>query len=399
MKAEVLKSEVSITHRDEGTPFIYNLAAAPDEGSFYCELSDFTDDFLNRIDEETGCTVDRFISHLKKTGSEKIRSRNEYLIEPLIAGILWNEYGTYANKALTTEIALLSFFSTARKVHPAIKKLLDPEKGKLLTRMMGTPGAEYGADQSKSFTMLVRWLEATGEFPGEAERLQKWVRFLSTRPSAAAEQDLRKWMSLASEFSAEAGKRLGFYTRGVGAFRQNVPERNRNRENRLFCGRAEAEYHMNMFAAEVMNREFRRDFTAKKHKEVLLPACMASPADGRCRALGNKCTTCRNCTPTCHINKLTTELQKYTVAVTVIPHSSDFTRHLKKRAKDDTGLVGVACVLNLLSGGYAMKKLGIAAQCVFLNHSGCAKHWRGTVTSISSTQLFHVLGLGMHHEQ
>jgi uncharacterized protein len=37
--------------------------------------------------------------------------------------------------------------------------------------------------------------------------------------------------------------------------------------------------------------------------------------------------------------------------------------------------VGVTCILNLLTGGYEMKRLNIASQCVFLDYCGCKKHW------------------------
>jgi uncharacterized protein len=69
-------------------------------------------------------------------------------------------------------------------------------------------------------------------------------------------------------------------------------------------------------------------------------------------------------------------MKKHKVKCYLIPHSSDFSRFLKKWENNtDTALVGVTCILNLLTGGYEMKRLNIASQCVFLDYCGCKKHW------------------------
>ena len=156
---------------------------------------------------------------------------------------------------------------------------------------------------------------------------------------------------------------------------------------------------MNMFAAEVMNREFRRGFAAAEKKVVLLPACMSHPGRGSCRAAeSDGSLACSGCTASCQVNILTKALAPYHVGTSLIPHSSGFSRYLKRWEGAGTALVGVACVLNLLRGGYEMRGLGIPAQCVFLDYSGCAKHWNGCATKLSASQLFHVLGIGAYHE-
>lgn len=38
------------------------------------------------------------------------------------------------------------------------------------------------------------------------------------------------------------------------------------------------------------------------------------------------------------------------------------------------GVVGVACVTNLLAGGWKAAAMGIPVQCVVLDHCGC-HHW------------------------
>ncbi|NJK98458.1 MAG: DUF116 domain-containing protein [Bacteroidales bacterium] len=54
----------------------------------------------------------------------------------------------------------------------------------------------------------------------------------------------------------------------------------------------------------------------------------------------------------------------------------------------------MACVLNLLKGGYEMQKLNIPSQCVFLDYCGCQKHWHknGIPTDLNSNQLQKIVG-------
>lgn len=88
--------------------------------------------------------------------------------------------------------------------------------------------------------------------------------------------------------------------------------------------------------------------------------------------------------------------------VYLISHSSSFSEILKKwENKPEYGLVGVACVLNLITGGYEMKNLGIASQCVFLDGCGCKKHWHkeGLPTDINRTRLKNLIELKPHYSK
>jgi hypothetical protein len=87
-------------------------------------------------------------------------------------------------------------------------------------------------------------------------------------------------------------------------------------------------------------------------------------------------------------------MKKQGITSYLIPHSSDFSKFLVKwKDCPDTSLIGVACVLNLISGGYEMKRLGISSQCVFLDYCGCKKHWdkEGFATSLNVNQLTKVV--------
>ena len=71
------------------------------------------------------------------------------------------------------------------------------------------------------------------------------------------------------------------------------------KEDVIFCGRKEVEYHLNMVGAEIMNRAFNNEFNERPRKALLLPGCMRISQE-ICKAeetkLGLRCTEClKNC--------------------------------------------------------------------------------------------------------
>jgi len=103
---------------------------------------------------------------------------------------------------------------------------------------------------------------------------------------------------------------------------------------------------------------------------------------------------CAKCDPDCTICRITKECEKCGAETRLIPHSSDFSDTLRIWQNDKRyGLVGIACILNLLRGGYEMRALGIPSQCVFLDWGGCKGHWSesGIPTDINMSRLIHIL--------
>jgi hypothetical protein len=118
------------------------------------------------------------------------------------------------------------------------------------------------------------------------------------------------------------------------------------------------------------------------------------PATG-CKAKSDgKELVCTACSAECNIGKVSSEMKEQGITSYLIPHSSEFSKFLAKwKDCPDTSLVGVACVLNLITGGYEMKRLGISSQCVFLDYCGCKKHWDkdGIATTLNVNQLKNIV--------
>lgn len=69
-------------------------------------------------------------------------------------------------------------------------------------------------------------------------------------------------------------------------------------------------------------------------------------------------------------------MRKQGVETLIFEHTSDYMKWLKPlNNRKNTGLIGTACVPNLLSGGFALKRMNIPSQCIYLDYSGCSRHW------------------------
>ena len=78
----------------------------------------------------------------------------------------------------------------------------------------------------------------------------------------------------------------------------------------------------------------------------------------------------------------------------MVLHSTGFSRWLQRWQREQGyGVTAVACLLNILPGGYEMRARGIASQCVPLDFPGCQKHWdrEGIATAVNEARLVRIL--------
>jgi hypothetical protein len=150
-----------------------------------------------------------------------------------------------------------------------------------------------------------------------------------------------------------------------------------------------------MVAAEMMNRGLRAEFERKRRRVVLVPACMRGPYETFCRAhTSGDDIQCAACSPGCGVNRITRRMRDLGAKVYLVPHSSGFSSWLERWQREpDTAVTAVACMLNILPGGYEMRARGIASQCVPLDYPGCQKHWRreGIATGLNEDRLVQIV--------
>jgi hypothetical protein len=282
---------------------------------------------------------------------------------------------------------------------PKAKPLLDWARAGLarysLAPHVGREAAKRGSAVER-LARLIDWLQSTGEFKQEALRLENWRCYLAEFKPDKATYWLRVAVEVYQEFERQADLALGAYTRGVAGYVAHEHAHLRWREDLLMCGKPAVEYHLNMLAAEVMNRGLRDDFNRTERKIVLLPACMRGAHARECKArvggIDGVDITCAGCDSECAVNRITRSLRPYGIAVYMVPHSTGFSRWLARWEHSGAGVTAVACILNLVQGGLEMRERGIAAQCLPLDFPGCRKHWDpvGIPTAVNEPRLVEI---------
>jgi len=363
-----------------------------DSGSFYRELGAFTDSILDDSDPEVYDFVGDFSSFVKENKIELLRSRSEYLVEFLMIGVYWNNYSGNASVTGSLSKSLLKKLYKQRKRFPKYKAEIDKVRGILAYMFLEKNKSTLSvAFNLRGLISLLSWMSATGEFNEEVIRLRNWVAFLKTTDEIYSGRLIETSVLFAERFSVKGILTFSKYLQNLNYFHQNTLPSYKYREDYFFASRRENEYYLNMFAAEVLNRGLKKGFTETKKKVLLLPTCMRKEPAAGCKAKSDgKELVCAACSAECNIGKVSTEMKKQGITSYLIPHSSDFSRFLVKwKDCPDTSLIGVACMLNLITGGYEMKRLGISSQCVFLDYCACKKHWdkEGFATDLNINQL------------
>jgi uncharacterized protein len=375
-----------------GPELIYDLRlkGAHSDG-YFSDVAAFSSRVLAEIELQAAEALDAYSKHVTEHLREAPRSRGEYAIELLTLGMVLRLYGEMAagTPGLVKDIARELFF--LRRRTPQFKKAIDFLRAGLFQLFMSrgslsaqsvTESVRAADENSKVHGLnalpgLIEWLQATGEFEHESMRIDNWRSFFHTLSPDEAERWIKISIALFDWFNGESEAALGPFTQGVRRFLEGDFALRLWREDHFFCGRQPVEYHLGMVAAEVMNAGLRAEFARRTKRIVLVPACMRGGHADQCKAhLSGVDMTCTGCDPECNVNALTRRMREIGVQVYVVPHASSFSRWLERwQGEPDVSVTAVACLLNILAGGYEMRARGIASQCVPLDFPGCQKHW------------------------
>jgi len=366
---------------------------------FYLDLSDFTDVVLQETLDRFGKLLDE-IQHAQGIGEEgSKRTKEEHAFDLLVLGVLWQVYAPKAASLARGPRRWLNKLVQVRRSSPLLKPAADFLRGVIGGVALFARGKRQDMPSLSldNLSRLIDWMEAVGEFKEEVRRLRVWRAFLAAKDTVAQQTALQGAADLAIWFEHASWKALGSYTLHVEQFLLTSHRRYRWREDYMFTGRQRVEYHLNMVGTEIMNRSFRAGFLQAERKIIFVPPCMSAPKDGKCQATptpyGERCAAC---TPTCQVHQVTKLGEKHGIQVFMIPDSFSPLSSSKGGGLGDAriGVVGVSCPLTIVSGGYEMKRLGIPAQGLLLDHCGCSWHWDpggGIVTEINLKQLRMIL--------
>lgn len=359
---------------------IYNLKnGSHDSEPYYRQIKIFTAKVMQDCEEQAGDLVDDYLAFLKTLdNSFKPIDRKEYLFEALLLGVYMQEYGGFAMGSDYPGMFLMKALGNMRKKGGFSKKLADYLRGRwgMILLMNEKYRTRFMFPSTTNFGRLLLWLEATAEFGPQSKKVKTWHWFFRSLTRIEASIYLSVLTQLAMWFTLAASRELGVYTTGVDGFTNKVVEEYKNREDAISVNKRSVEYHLNMVGAEVMNGVFSDRFQAKYYKVLLLPPCMRKPsASGCCAVATERGSICTGCNEDCAVNQLRKTGLQEGFEVLIMHHASRPPDWLSDPEKNfNTGIIGVACLTNLVTGGWIIQSLGLPAQCVVLDHCGC-RHW------------------------
>lgn len=372
-------------------PITYSLRDQDEySDGFYEHISIFTDEVEQKIDGVFAKTVADFQQFLEKNGIEQVRTKEEYELEVLMIGVFWNVYQKRAMRLQLIPRKCLEHLYRMRK-QKKHKQFADRMRGILMTLFLQKEShiTVSKEDMRKNYTYILKWLSATGDFEHELNRLYHWSTYLESLLLKEANEFFHQAIQLVDWFEKRSEVVLGQYTQWVDSFLAGQRNQYQWREDLISCGRKRVEYHLNMVGAHLLNEAYRVEFEQCKDKRLLLPGCMRSHAGKQCMAIETKNgLSCQKCSKDCLVRKYTQWGEENHFSVYVVPHESSMQSTAYEQNKS-VGIVGVACVLNLIAGGWKAMEMGYVPQCVLLDYCGCQNHWdkTGITTELNENRL------------
>lgn len=139
---------------------------------------------------------------------------------------------------------------------------------------------------------------------------------------------------------------------------------------------SEAQYHFSMLEIELVNRVNLEAFRKSDVRLAFLPHCLHDlNADCRSTRRGED-YVCKGCSAECNINAVSKLLRRHGVVpyIWLGANLGSLFRKLRKQGKT-VGVLGIACIPELVHGMRTCAKAGVPATGVPLDANRCARWW------------------------
>ncbi len=166
---------------------------------------------------------------------------------------------------------------------------------------------------------------------------------------------------------------FGQYTTSVNRHRKDLPLSSRLDRT---LNMTEQQYHRFMLEIEILNRLHVARFRRTTTRLAFLPHCLKDlSADCRSSVRGED-YVCKGCSTICLVNLLSKTLRRHGV-VPYIWMSADIPSLIKRLKKEgrSIGVLGIACIPELVHGMRATTKLGVPTVGIPLDANRCARWW------------------------
>jgi hypothetical protein len=228
----------------------------------------------------------------------------------------------------------------------------------------------------------------------DIEALITEVRKLGKRPRLARKLSAPGAASLHRSLVQNARMNLAPYTAAV---KEHLRELSLLKRLDGVLSFTEEQYHLAMLEIELMNREYGARFGKARRKLAFLPHCLRD-LEADCRAAPRDIDyACRGCSDICNVNAVSTLLRQHGIEPYIWMQAN--LKALFRKLKEEEGglgVMGIACVPELVRGMRMCVKLGIPVVGVPLNANRCAR-WMGEFypTSVELDEVLrHVNGAG-----
>lgn len=357
---------------------------------YYNDIKKAKNAFYLSVSVDAENIIQKYMQYIKSENKEIIRTKEEYFIEYIMINIFMEDYLQnvhYFKKTMYPVFRLLYLFRKNEKYKTQIDKL----RGVLNYKVLYKQKSGCNRTKLKDLKELIIWLKACGDFEEEIIRIKLWYVFLCCHKEIVSEffmvgnKSIDKLKNIGNEF-------LGKYTSNVKEYLKSYAQEHYNKEDIIYCGKSITQYYFNMICSEIMNEVYHEKFINTKNKFIFVPACMRQ-TQHKCMSIKeNYGYRCVKCSKECNICKLSNLGDKNGFKVFIIPHESSLLK-LNALNNSNIGIIGIACVINLISGGFKAIRLGFIPQCVVLNECGCSGHWykEPHMTQINDNRIMEIL--------
>ena len=166
---------------------------------------------------------------------------------------------------------------------------------------------------------------------------------------------------------------LSPFTAGVQSHLRSL--RGFDRWNRTLT-MSEEQYHLAMVEIELVNRIYAAEFRSCSKKYAFLPHCLRD-LEAECRSAQRDIDyVCKGCSETCNVNFASKTLRLHGVKpyIWMTADLSALFRKVKKEG-NSLGILGIACVPELVSGMRRCLKHGVPVVGIPLDANRCARWW------------------------
>ena len=197
---------------------------------------------------------------------------------------------------------------------------------------------------------------------------RKRTKLEKARREKVNEKDLSSILKLLHETFAD-------HTPGVEQHLKTEPLHKCITDNSILSSREQ--YYLFMTEIELTNRKNKQDFLNCNYKIALLPYCLREMLSN-CKSVTDEIDYfCVGCSKNCYINKISTILKKHDIHpyIWMSGRLKSMVRKLIEKY-GRTGVMGIACIVELANGMRSCRKEGIPVIGIPLNANRCIR-WMG----------------------